>query len=377
MRKKNKIKLTAWGIILPLLLIGFLMIECAPSNQKKADEEFYAESDFTKVDKIDIHCHVGTKRLDFMQQAVADNFRILTINTFAPIGTIEEQQELALFQRKAFPQHLEYLTTFSMEGWDNDDWLENVMAYLEQSFKNGAIGVKVWKNIGMVDKDKKDDFIMIDNPKFDPIFSYLEENNIPLCGHLGEPRNCWLPVDSMSVNNDKSYFKNNPEYHMHLHPEYPSYEEQILARDNMLDKHPKLKFMGAHLGSLEWSVDGLAKHFDKYENSTVDLAARICHIQKQAQQDWQKVYDFFIKYQDRIIYGTDGGDYVGSESDPAKLKEQINLVWTRDWKFLTSNEAMTSWEVDGEFSGLRLPKEVIDKIYFKNAVTLFPEFKKP
>ncbi len=344
-------------------------------RKKNAENEFYTETDFATVDKIDIHCHINTTRTDFMEQAVADNFKILTINTYAPIGTLEEQQEQALFQQKAFPQHLEYLTSFSMDGWDNDDWFKNAMAYLEQSFKNGAIGVKVWKNIGMVDKDKDGNFIMIDNPKFDPIFTSLEEKGIPLCGHLGEPRNCWLPIDSMSVNNDKAYFKDNPEYHMYLHPEFPSYEEQILARDNMLDKHPKLKFMGAHLGSLEWSVDELAAHFDKYENFTVDMAARICHIQKQTQQDWQKVHDFFIKYQDRIIYATDGGDYHGSPSDPVKLKEHAHEVWTRDWKFLTTDKPMTSWEVDGEFKGLKLPKTVIDKIYYKNAVTLFPDFK--
>lgn len=340
------------------------------------DIEYYNETDFSKIKKIDIHCHVNSKRLAFMEQAANDNFQILTINTDAPIGvTIEEQQELALFQQKTYPARLEYLTSFTLQGWENDNWCEKTIKYIDESIQKGAIGVKVWKNIGMVEKNIDGKFIMIDDPKLDQVFNYLEKNGIPLCGHLGEPRNCWLPVEKMTVNNDKSYFKDNPEYHMYLHPEYPSYEDQIIARNNMLDKHPDLKFMGAHLGSLEWSVDELAKHFDKYENLTVDMAARICHIQKQTQEDWQKVHDFFIKYQDRIIYGTDEGDYEGSETNPFKLKENAHLVWTRDWKFLTTNEVMTSWEVDGEFSGLKLPKEVIDKIYYKNAVKLFPEFK--
>ncbi len=66
---------------------------------------------------------------------------------------------------------------------------------------------------------------------------------------------------------------------MYLHPEFPSYEDQIKARDHMLEKHPDLKFIGAHLGSLEWSADELAKRLDKFPNMVVDMAARISHLQ--------------------------------------------------------------------------------------------------
>lgn len=346
-------------------------------NSKKAGQsEFYSEADFQKLNKIDIHCHVNTARPAFMEQAVADNFRILTINTDAPIGvTIEQQQDSAIFQRKAYPNNLEYLTTFSMKGWDNDNWQEKALAYLLESFEKGAIGMKVWKNIGMVEKDGNGNFIMIDNPKFDTIFNYMVENGIPVCGHLGEPRNCWLPIDSMTVNNDKFYFNNHPEYHMYLHPEFPSYEDQVAARDRMLEKHPDMKFMGVHLGSMEWSTELMAEHFDRFPNMTVDLAERISHIQALTLNDWQKVYDFFIKYQDRIIYRTDRGDYVASEKDPEKLKAKVHEDCTSDWKFLTTDEPMTSTLINGQFNGLRLPKEVIDKIYYKNAERMFPGFK--
>jgi predicted TIM-barrel fold metal-dependent hydrolase len=311
-----------------------------------------------------------------MEQAVEDNFRILTINTDAPIGvTIEEQRDLAIYQKNLFPKQLEYITSFSLEGWDNEDWAENTIVYLKESFEMGALGVKVWKNIGMVEKNENDQFIMIDDPKFDPVFTYLEEKGIPVVGHLGEPRNCWLPLDEMTVNNDRAYFKDHPEYHMYLHPEFPSYEEQIEARDQMLQKHPNLTFMGAHLASLEWSVEELADFFDRFPNATADLAERMCHIQAQAREDREKVRDFFIKYQDHIIYGTDRGDYQGSEQDPVKLKKLVHEEWKSDWKFLTTDEPMSSWKVNGEFNGLQLPKSIVEKIYYKNAERIFPEFQ--
>ncbi len=336
-------------------------------------ETYCTEADFKTMKKIDIHCHITADRHDFMEQAVADNFRILTINTDAfEHPTVEEQQQFALAQMQVFPNDLHYLTAFSIKGWDEPGWQEQVIARIDSSFQRGALGVKVWKNIGMVEKDKNGQFIMIDNPRFDPIFDHIEKMGKAVCGHLGEPRNCWLPLDSMTVNNDRKYFEENPQYHMYLHPDYPSYEDQIRARDNMLNKHPNLRFMGAHLGSLEWSVDELAKYFDAFPNASVDMAARMCHLEKQAQDDWQKVHDFFITYQDRIIYGTDEGDYEGAPADPNEMKAKVDTVWTRDWKFLTTDAEMSSWEVNGSFKGLKLPKSVIEKIYYKNAEKWFP-----
>ena len=78
--------------------------------------------------------------------------------------------------------------------------------------------------------------------------------------------------------------ENIPEYHMYLHPEYPSYEDQIETRDNLLRKHPGLHFVGAHLGSMEWSLEEMASHFDMFPNMSVDMAARISHLENHAQE---------------------------------------------------------------------------------------------
>lgn len=93
----------------------------------------------------------------------------------------------------------------------------------------------------MVFRDENGEFIQIDNPKFDPVFDFIAPENKTLIAHIGEPLNCWLPVDSITVDNDRNYFKNHPEYHMYLHPEYPSHKEIIAARDQMLEKHKVLQ----------------------------------------------------------------------------------------------------------------------------------------
>jgi hypothetical protein len=271
--------------------------------------------------------------------------------------------------RKQFPDRVSFVTTFTLADWNSPRWADQIITKLKSDFANGALGVKVWKNIGMTYKDSANHFIMIDNPKFDKVIDYIIQQDKTVLGHLGEPRNCWLPLDQMTVNSDKEYFKAHPEYHMYLHPECPSYEDQINARDRFLERHPNLRFVGAHLGSLEWSIDELAKRLDKFPNMAVDMAERICHLQYQSKIDRDKVRNFMIKYQDRLIYGTDFS--FDSTMNAAKSKIHWHETWLADWKYLVTNEKMTVPQFDGEFTGLKLPKKVVDKIYHHNAVRWF------
>ena len=151
---------------------------------------------------------------------------------------------------------------------------------------------------------------------------------------------------------------------MYLHPDFPSYEEQMAARDRMLDKNPGMVFIGCHLASIEWSVDELEKWLDKYPNTAVDMAALMGQLYYQTHTHREKVRSFFIKYQDRILYGTDIIDRGG---DSEKFRSRIHKTWLRDWEYLVTDHKMTSDLINGEFQGLQLPKEVVDKIYRINA----------
>jgi predicted TIM-barrel fold metal-dependent hydrolase len=266
-------------------------------------------------------------------------------------------------QKQQHPDIIEFSATFCLDGWDEPGWTENAIAWIDRCIDDGAIAVKVWKNIGMEWRDADSSLIMIDDPQFDPIFQRLAENNIPLVGHLGEPKNCWLPLDEMTTKNDRNYFANNPQYHMYKHPEYPSYEVQMAACDRMLEKNPDLTFIGCHLASLEWSVDEMAAFLDRFPNAAMDMAARMGQLFYQTREDREKVRSFFIDYQDRILYGTDIIDRGGN---PESLQQQMHETWLNDWEYLATDNTMTSNLIDGEFRGLQLPKEVIDKIYFEN-----------
>ena len=285
-----------------LLLVAIFQQACGPGNS----DDYYSLQDFSRIKKIDVHAHSMTSNPEFVQQAIKDNFILISINVEVPdLPPVDTQQYYILQLRHHFPKDIYCVSTFETASINEPGWSDRQIARLKRSFDSGALGIKVWKNIGMTIKDKDSNFIMIDNPVFDPIFNYLEQNNIPVIGHIGEPKNCWLPLDQMTTRNDSAYFASHPQYHMYLHPEYPSYDAIIQSRDHLLEKHPHLKFIGAHLGSMEWDVDEIAKRLDRFPNMSVEPAERFGQLQYQSIKNWQKVHDFFIKYQDRIMYGTD------------------------------------------------------------------------
>jgi hypothetical protein len=351
------------GLLVGLAILGAVAILAGCGD----GGSYYTLDDFSKVSKIDGHVHYCSPKPAFMEQAKADNFCLLTICTYAgeDFLSVAEQEKLALDQQEAFPGRLAYTNSFELPGWDEPGWLNQQMGYIKESFGREAVALKVWKNIGMEFKDKDGNFIMIDDPKFDPIFKYLKENQRTLVGHIGEPRNCWLPLDQMTVNNDRDYFSRNPQYHMYLHPEYPSFEQLVESRDRMLRKNPGLPFVGCHLASLEWSLEKMAAFFDEFPLSGADLAHRVGHIQYLALKDYDAVRQFFIKYQDRLIYGSD--TLPDGKEDPAKFKAEIHETWLRDWQYFATDDIMTSPYLDEEFRGLHLPKVVIEKIFRENA----------
>jgi hypothetical protein len=349
--------------ILSVCFVALFLCTCAP-------EEYYSVADFAKVKKIDTHTHPNTENTALVDIARADNFKVLAVNVDAPhYPSLDDQKRFALIQKEAGPKQVDFLATFSLQNWGSPDWEEETIARLKDGFEKGALGIKLWKNIGMVYKDPDGNLIMADHPRFDSIIRFVIAQDKTVMAHLGEPKNCWLPLDSMTVNGDRNYFENHPEYHMFLHPENPSYEEQVAARDRLVEKHPDLRFVGAHLGSLEWNVDELAKRLDKFPNMAVDMAARISHLQYQSRINRDRVRNFLIEYKDRIIYATDAG--MSLTSDPENFKKGIHQSWLSDWTYLVSDEKMTSAQVNGDFQGLRLPKDVIDHIFYKNAVKWF------
>ena len=361
----NKLEKLIWQFCKYLItILVILFISCA------GEPEYFTIDDFKHFEKIDAHVHINADNTAFREQAQEDNFRLLTINVDYPdFPPIEEQKRIALANVHARPDLVAFCSTFRMAGWDDAEWQDRTIRSLDSTIAEGAVAVKVWKNIGMEFRDQNGSLVMIDDPKFDIIFSHLHNAGIPLIAHMGEPKDCWMPLEEMTVNYIREYFTEHPQYHMYLHPEMPSYEDQMNARDRMLEKNMDINFIGAHLASLEWSVDELARFLDKFPNATVDMAARLSHLQFQTLAGREKVRQFFINYQDRIIYATDITQAPGDDIDD--FKKAAHKRWFADWKYFNTDSIMTDPDINKPFQGLALTKNVVEKIYKTNASRVF------
>ena len=335
-----------------------------------SDASTYSERDFSRVEKIDTHVHLHGSLPRFMKRARADGFRVLTINVnYATFPPLEQQRADALALKREYPARVAFVATFDASNSQHTEWLARVETQLNADLADGAVGVKVWKDIGMQHRDADGRAVMVDDARFTPIFQFLAQRGVVVLGHQGEPRNAWLPLDQMTTRGDRQYFTEHPEYHMYAHAEWPSYEEQLAARDRLLARHSNLKFLALHLASLEWSVDRIGDFLDRYPNASVDLAARLVHLKLQASADREHVRQFFIRYQDRIVYATDLTRL--PEQSDAVFADEAHAVWLDDWRFLSGSQEMRSDEFDAPFRGLALPRKALDKIYHANARRLF------
>jgi predicted TIM-barrel fold metal-dependent hydrolase len=355
-------------------LLAVLQLWSWSAQAKGADSAaagpYYSLSDFQRVEKIDAHVHVHGPAVAFMAQAIQDNFRILTINVDYPdFPPIPEQQSAAVSLLRRYPGRVAFATTFSVQDFQSPGWAAATLQQLDGALKQGAVGVKIWKNIGMGLRDPDGRYVMPDDPRLEPLFAKLERASLVLLGHQAEPLNCWLPFEKMTVNSDREYFREHPQYYMYRHPEMPSHEVILAARDRMLKAHPALHFDAVHLASLEWDVGKVAHFLDRFPNAKVDLAARMVHLEFQATRNPAKVRQFLIRYQDRVLYGSDD-NYGPADSNPAAVAD-VHAGWLSDWRFLATADPMQAPDFPQSFHGLQLPREVIDKLYRRNAQATF------
>lgn len=343
------------------LLLGLLLAACTPSL------------DFKTFPKLDIHVHLETNDHSFMDVMGENNLKLMTLVTRSESpDVVRKEYDFAKNLNDNYPESIGFATTISMDGFGEPEWEENTISWLKECFDGGAIAVKLWKDIGMTFRNPDSSFIFIDDPRFDPILDFIEASDKTLINHTAEPKNCWLPLEEMTVKGDSSYFSNNPQYHMYLHPEYPSRETILAARDRMLKKHPNLRYVGCHLGSMEWSVDEMAEWLGKFPNYGIDMAARIVHFKV---QDRDKVRDFMIKYQDQLLYGTDIGIKGDERNTAERAQGLMENVWKEDWEYFTTDKLLTQNDKVKEYRGLDLPEEVLRKIYYDNAFKYFPGFE--
>ncbi len=255
-----------------------------------------------------------------------------------------------------------WASTFDARGFEKPEFPEQTIASLRQSFADGAIAVKIWKNIGMSIKGKSGAYLLPDDRALRPVYEAILKEGKTLVAHLAEPDGAWLPLDAK--NPEIRYYSANPQWHLYGKTGAAVKEDILKARDRVLASMPKLRVVGCHLGSDEDDLKELARRLDTYPNFAVDTAARIRYF---ARGDREQVRQFLIRYQDRILYAT---DFSLREAEPAAAARSLKSVHDRDWAFFSGADAM---EYDAKPTrGLDLPEGVLRKLFRDNALRWLP-----
>jgi hypothetical protein len=305
-------------------------------------------------ERIDTHNHIHRGAPALIAALEQAGWRGLTICDSREVG--DEASVLPEMIRGTIQAHREskgrlaWATTFDARGFEKPDFAERAIAGLQQGFDQEAIAVKIWKNIGMGIRSKSGEYLLPDNPALRPIYEAIQKAGKTLIAHLAEPNAAWLPLEP--GNSEGGYYRSHPEWHMYGKPGAPSKEAILAARDRVLARHPRLRVVGCHLGSNEEDLDQLAPRLDKFPNFAVDLAARVRYLTR---GDRDKVRQFVLKHQDRILYGT---DFTLGSGDDARSAKSLQGTHDRDWDFFAT--------------GLTLPETVLRKIFHDNAARWLP-----
>jgi len=319
------------------------------------------------VAPIDAHAHIFVDHPALRGMLDRLNLSLINITVIDPwehgFEKMEPQHRNAVALSRANPGRAPWIATFDPADWESPGFAARVNRELDAAFREGALGVKIYKTIGMELRAKNGRYIMPDEPAFSPVLDFIASRGKTLYAHIAEPIGAWKPIDDSDP--DSSYYRNVPHWHMYGHPERPSKATILAGRDRMLAAHSNLRVVGCHLGSMEEDVDEIARRLERYPNLVVDTAARVTHL---ALQPRDKVRAFLIRYQERVLYATD--DVLMPGEDAAARVKRYEADLERDWKFFATSEPV---EFMGRtFTGLGLPAPVLRKLYRENALKWVP-----
>jgi predicted TIM-barrel fold metal-dependent hydrolase len=337
----------------------------AAAPQPTTDEQ--ALKALAALRPVDVHVHVF--KTDPAFQSMLEKLNLKLINILVMDDTLPYRKELqpqlddAWRLVRSSKGHVTLCTTFDPYKFNDPTFSKEAIQQIERDFKDGAIAVKIWKNIGMEIKDASGRYIMPDDPKFAPVYASIQKHGKTLMSHVAEPNVAWGPPDPTDPS--WPYYKENPQWLVGDKPGFPTKNSILDARDHILQQNPKLRMVGVHLGSMEKDLDGIASRFDRYPSFAIDTAARMEYLMLMPSD---KVREFLIKYQDRVLYGTDSDLIADANVDEAvKSWEE---VYARDWRYFATGE---TFELNGKkVQGLKLPEPVLRRIYRANALHWIP-----
>ena len=268
----------------------------------------------------------------------------------------------------AFKDRVLQFARINWNGINEPGWSEKAAAELDRCFRNGAQGLKIAKELGLSIKNRDGSYIQADDPRLDPIWEMCAKHNKPVMIHLSDSYGRFLPIGPENERYEAGLWRSSPEgnYYKTGHPTPDVIEK---ARENMHTRHPNTRFVNAHFAMLYYDMDKVAALLDRFPNADIELSATVQDLGRAPRM----IREFFLKYQDRILFGSDGNPGRGIEE-----------FWVPHWRFLETFDehfdhpaqlrSATGAPLHGRWRiyGIGLPDDVLRKVYYANALKYLP-----
>lgn len=329
-----------------------------------------------KFPVVDIHTHFGV-RLRNSPEGRDNYLALMERNGIAICNNLdgklgEAWEETANYLWKEQRDRFTIFVTLDWQGegktddpasWDcqRPDFARRIARELAVAKEKGASGVKIHKPFGLTIKNPDGSLVKIDDPRWDPIWQACGELGLPILIHIADPAAFFLPIDEKNERWEELHRR--PEWSF-FGPQFPKREELLAAFNRVVAKHPKTIFISAHVANNAEDLQEVSGWLDRYPNLYVEIASRIAELGRQP----YTARKFFLKYSDRILFGTDG----------PWPEERMHYYWrfleTWDEYFPYSEKDFPPqgfWNI----YGLGLPDEVLKKVYHENAARIVPGVK--
>ncbi|HEY8163966.1 MAG TPA: amidohydrolase family protein [Gemmatimonadaceae bacterium] len=232
-------------------------------------------------------------------------------------------------------------------------WVEKAIQQLEADIAAGAVGIgEIPKSLGLSIKKPDGSRLRIDDPELDPIWDAAARLGIPVFIHTADPQEFFRPAD---LTNERWLELSLFPGRRYPQDQFPSFEELITERDNLFRKHPKTTFVTAHMGWQANDLEKLGRLLTEFPNVYTEVGAVLYDIGRQP----HAAHDFFIKYQDRILFGKDS-------FQPEEYPYYWRVFETRDEYFDYYRHYHAFWKL----YGINLPDSVLRKVYYQNALRI-------
>jgi hypothetical protein len=326
-----------------------------------------------KFPAVDDHVHLRLK-LRQTPEALDEFVRLMDSQNIAVCVCLDGRLGDSLEEHKQFlwAKHRERFVIFANIDWQgrgvDGDWAtwdchqpdfpRRMALALADAKLRGASGLKIFKDLGLVYRNPDGSLVRIDDPRWDPIWQACGELGLPVLIHAADPAAFFEPVDRFNERWEELH--RHPDWSFHG-KDYPAHADLLAQFLRVVERHPQTTFLAAHMANNAVNLAELGKWLDQYSNLHVELAARIAELGRQP----FTAREFFLKYQDRILFGTDG------PRDPSRLAPHWRLLETKDEYFPYADDQYPPqglWNI----YGLDLPDEVLQKVYSRNAARLVP-----